>query len=273
VISENKFTHILYSGIIFLQKPPTLLIKMNSSKNIAIIVAAGKGERMQSHLPKQFLKLKNRPILWYTLIPFLKCQDISQIILAIPEPYKKNCQNDIIQPILEKFNFINSNPPKILCINGGKRRQDSVYSGLMAIESASIVVIHDGVRPFITEKQISSIVNQTKKKKAVLFAIPPKDTIKKVNSKKIIVDTIERAHTQMAQTPQAFSYDLIKRAHSYGKKNRLDVTDDSMLVEQLGEKVYTEPGHSFNIKITTPEDLIMAKGILEAWPIEESLLS
>ncbi|KPA10292.1 2-C-methyl-D-erythritol 4-phosphate cytidylyltransferase [Candidatus Magnetomorum sp. HK-1] len=244
---------------------------MNFSNNVAIIVAAGKGERMKSRLPKQFLTLNSQPILWHTLIPFLKCPNIHQIILPLPEAYKENCQNEIIKPLLKKLNIKVYDPPKVICINGGKRRQDSVYSGLMAIEKpASIVVIHDGVRPFITENQISELINQAKKKKAVIFGVSPRDTIKKINSNKSIADTIERSQVQMAQTPQAFSYDLIKRAHFTGKEKKLDVTDDAMLVEHLGEAVYVEPGHPLNIKITTPDDLILAKGIFKAWPPEES---
>ncbi|MBF0452018.1 MAG: 2-C-methyl-D-erythritol 4-phosphate cytidylyltransferase [Candidatus Magnetomorum sp.] len=245
---------------------------MTSSRNIAIIVAAGKGERMNSPLPKQFLMLNHHPILWHALKPFLKCVDIHQIIIAVPERFIETCQNQIIKPLLEELSMNDVGPQRIRCVCGGSRRQDSVYLGLQAIEEpASIVVIHDGVRPFITETQITSLINQAKEKKAVIFGLTPRDTIKKVNANNYITDTIDRSQVKIAQTPQAFSYPLIKRAHLLGQEKRLDATDDALLVEYLGEKVFVAPGHPLNIKITTPEDLILSQGILAEWPLKEIL--
>jgi len=243
---------------------------MKRAKNIAIIVAAGKGERMQSNLPKQFLMLNNHPILWHTLKPFLECSDIHEIILAVPKLYIEDCQNTIIQPLLNHYPFTN-HAQKIRCISGGDYRQESVYLGLQAIEKpASVVVIHDGVRPFVTPKQISLLIHQTQKKKAVILGIAPRDTIKKVDNNGYITATIDRNLMQMAQTPQAFSYELIRTAHDLGRQNKIEATDDAMLVERSGQKVFVAPGHPLNIKITTPEDLILSKGIIEAWPPEEN---
>ena len=240
---------------------------MRKSGNAAIIVAAGSGQRMKNNMPKQFLELANHPILWHTLKAFVQCQDINNICIVTPSLYHNKCKNEIIEPLLKELNLVESDRSRITSINGGARRQDSVYAGLQAIEGlAEIVIIHDGVRPFVTASQISGILNQARKKKAVIFGIKPRDTIKMVDHNNCIEQSIDRDHLLMAQTPQAFSYALIKKAHEYARNKGLNATDDAMLVEQMGEKVYVEPGHAFNIKITTPEDLIFSKTILTLWP-------
>ena len=240
---------------------------MRKPGNTAIIVAAGSGQRMNASLPKQFLELANRPILWYTLKPFIECQDIDKIFVVVPKLYKKKCENDIIAPLTKELKLDESYKDKIRCINGGERRQDSVYAGLKASEGLSnIVIIHDGVRPFVTPLQISRIINQARKKKAVIFGIKPRDTVKKIDHNNCIMQSINRDSLLMAQTPQAFSYTLIKQAHEFARNEGLCATDDAMLIEHMGEKVYVEPGHMFNIKITTPEDLILSKTIFTEWP-------
>jgi 2-C-methyl-D-erythritol 4-phosphate cytidylyltransferase len=240
---------------------------MRTSGNAAIIVAAGSGQRMKNSTPKQFLKLANHPILWYTLKPFVQCKDIDQIFLVTPALYHNKCINEIIKPLIKEFNIVDFDRPTISCIPGGARRQDSVYAGLQAIDSlADIVIIHDGVRPFVTANQISRIINQARKKKAVIFGIRPRDTVKMIDQKNFIKQSIDRDCLLLAQTPQAFSYAIIKKAHDYAKNKGLDATDDAMLVEQMGEKVYVEQGHTLNIKITTPEDLIFSETILSFWP-------
>jgi len=235
--------------------------------NVAIIVAAGSGQRMQSQMPKQFLELANRPILWHTLSAFLQCQDLDQIFVVVPELYKNKCENEIITPLIRTCNVIQSDHKKITCIAGGARRQDSVYIGLQAVESLSdIVVIHDGVRPFVTPSQITQIIDLAKKYKAVIFGIKPRDTVKMIDNNSCITQSIDRDRLLMAQTPQAFSFELIKRAHEFAINNEFSATDDAMLIEQIGAKVFVASGHPLNIKITTPEDLILSKNILTAWP-------
>ena len=245
-------------------------------KNIAIIVAAGKGERMKSHLPKQFLKLNHHPILWHTLKPFLECTDIHHIIVTVPESFINECQNQIIQPLLKQYSLSEkfSVDKDIDCIRGGHQRQESVYLGLKSINHpASIVVIHDGVRPFITSNQISLLIGQAKQKEAVIFGISPRDTIKQVDKNNDITATIDRNKIQMAQTPQAFSYELIMKAHETGRQKNIKATDDAMMVEHMGKKVFVEQGHPLNIKITTPEDLILSKGIFDVWKIIDPFAS
>jgi 2-C-methyl-D-erythritol 4-phosphate cytidylyltransferase len=235
--------------------------------NVAIIVAAGSGQRMQSRLPKQFLEIGRLPILWYTLSAFIQCPDLDKIFVVVPEYYTTKCENEIITPVAQKYNL--TAQKKITCIAGGKRRQDSVFIGLQAAEGFSdIVVIHDGVRPFITPSQISEIIKKAKEHQAVIFGIKPRDTVKMIDNNSCITQSIDRDRLMMAQTPQAFSYALIKRAHEFARSKDLCATDDAMLIEQMGNKVFVAPGHALNIKITTPEDLILAKSILTEWPHE-----
>lgn len=242
---------------------------MKQTGNAAIIVAAGSGQRMKTNMPKQFLELANRPILHYTLRPFIQCQDIDKIVVVVPKLFKKTCEDEIIAPLLKERSFDESNKSKIFCINGGDSRQESVYAGLQAIDGFSdIVAIHDGVRPFITPGQISLIIRQAREKKAVIFGIKPRDTVKQVGHNNCIKKSIDRNSLLMAQTPQAFSYALIRQAHECAMTSGLFATDDAMLMEWMGEKVYILPGHTLNIKITTPEDLIFSKNILTIWPPE-----
>jgi len=236
---------------------------MSKTKNAAIIVAAGKGLRMKAHKPKQFMPLSQQPILRYTLIPFIQCNSIHEIIVVVPESYIEECTHDILKPLTDD---ILHTEKKLQCIEGGARRQDSVFNGLQAVTGqVNIVVIHDGVRPFIKSSDISQLISQAREKKAVITGIKPRDTVKLVDQNHYIKQSIDRNCLQMAQTPQAFSYELIKRAHEYGQKERLDVTDDAMLIEHMGEKVFVASGHSMNIKITTPDDLLLAQAILPLW--------
>jgi 2-C-methyl-D-erythritol 4-phosphate cytidylyltransferase len=240
---------------------------MRAPENVAIIVAAGSGLRMKASMPKQFLELGNHPILWYTLKPFMQCQDINQIFIVVPKLYKNTCENEIITPLSQKFQRHTSGKLIINCISGGERRQDSVYAGLKAIGGlCDIVIIHDGVRPFVTPRHISHIINQAKMNKAVIFGMKPRDTVKMIDHNSAITQSIDRERLIMAQTPQAFSYALIKRAHEYANNKGFFATDDAMLIEYMGEKVFVEQGHPLNIKITTPEDLFFSKTILTHWP-------
>jgi len=237
------------------------------TKNCAIIVAAGKGTRMKAPQPKQFMALTSHPILWHTAKPFIQCKDIHEIIFAVPEIYIETCQREVIHSLCETLQVNDKNRSCLRCVKGGARRQDSVFAGLTELENTTdIVVIHDGVRPFVTPLQISRYVELAKEKKAVIPGIPPQETVKKVDEDGAINHTIDRSQIQMAQTPQAFSYELIKRAYDFGIQNSLTVTDDAMLVEKMGEKVYIDQGHPLNIKITTPEDLILAEKICQIWP-------
>jgi 2-C-methyl-D-erythritol 4-phosphate cytidylyltransferase len=224
-------------------------------KTIAIIAAGGQGKRIEGKLPKQFLMLKDKPILAHTVGKFERCELIEEIILVVPEDYLEYCS----QAIVDKYGF--KKVRKVVC--GGKERQDSVYSGLKACPSdTSIVVIHDGVRPFISPDKISESVEMCQEKRAVVLAVPVKETVKRVAHSNIIT-TLDREKLWLTQTPQTFEYKLILNAYKKAEEDNFVGTDDSALVERLGYEVTILEGDYKNIKITTTEDLMIAEKILE----------
>lgn len=217
------------------------------SKNIVIIVCSGKGKRMNMDMPKQFIHIKEKPIVSYTIDKFEQCKNIDEIIIVTNEEYIDFFKNDIIKRYdYKKINKV---------VSGGNERTDSVYNGLKCIdEKDCIVLIHDGVRPFIEEKYISDIIEKTKKYGACVLGVKAKDTIKICEDNKII-STPDREKIWLAQTPQAFRYYIIKKAYDEAMKTNFIATDDASLVENIGLDVFMVEGSYKNIKITTQEDL------------------
>lgn len=218
----------------------------------AIIVAAGKGVRMQARLRKQFIDLNSRPILVHTLRAFDACRAVNRLIVVVPENEITFCQRNILEPA--------SLGTRTLLVAGGKRRQDSVHNGLSAItEDDGIVLIHDGVRPLVTQKLIEECIDGAARWGACIPAILPVDTPKQIHDDGVIAKTLGRDSIRLAQTPQAFQLDLIRQAHEEAVRKNWDVTDDASLVERLGGRVHTIEGLTENIKITTPQDLQLAQ--------------
>lgn len=226
----------------------------------AIIAAAGKGVRMNSGARKQYLELDGIPILSITLKAFDKSPLIDEIILVIPSDDIEFCMEKVINPAgMQK---------KITPVAGGLKRQDSVYNGLLAVkEKNSTVVIHDGARPFISASNIEECVRESLLHKACILGLPASDTLKISDDSGFIEKTFERDSVWLAQTPQAFEYGLIKKAHDRARKDGFEGTDDASLVERMGVKVRIIRGSANNIKITTPEDLDLAKSMLQAGKI------
>lgn len=221
--------------------------------NSVIIVAAGSGKRMQRNINKQFIKLNEKEIISYTIDAFYKNKNIDEIIVCI----KQEEEEFFKKQILEKNDFKN-----IKIAYGGKERQDSIYNGLKCVDkNCKIVLIHDGARPFVDNRIIEECISVAKEKKAVVVGVPVKDTIKIVIDGKI-TDTPNRANLWSAQTPQTFDYSLIKKAYDEAYKSNYYGTDDSMLVENIGQEVTMIMGSYENIKITSPEDLNMGEQIL-----------
>lgn len=219
----------------------------------AIILAAGKGLRMKAGINKQFICIEEKPILYYTLNAFARNEFIDEIILVAARDEIDYCKNMIV----DKYNI-----PKVTkVIEGGEERYNSVYNGLISLENCDIVLIHDGARPFVSNKIINEGINFSKIYGAAACGVIPKDTIKIRDNEGMSKSSLERKKLFCVQTPQCFKYSLILEAH---KKlaNRETVTDDTTVVESFGSKVYLYEGDYFNIKITTPEDLILAKSIL-----------
>jgi 2-C-methyl-D-erythritol 4-phosphate cytidylyltransferase len=222
----------------------------------AIIVAAGQGMRMNDPVRKQYITLDGIPILRHTLNIYESCQRVNQIILVIPKADFDFCRDTILMPAkLQKH---------INLVAGGPERQDSVYNGLQIIEpDDGIVVIHDGVRPFVSEKQLLGCIEGAAEFGACIIGIPVFDTVKQVNAKNEIVQTHRRDALWLAQTPQAFRAKLIKKAHEAARKDGFKGTDDASLMERLGQTVKIIPGSRHNIKITSQEDLELARAILQ----------
>jgi 2-C-methyl-D-erythritol 4-phosphate cytidylyltransferase len=231
-----------------------LVLKGILLKTIALITAAGKGQRMQSEIPKQYLCLGEKPILVHTLQVFEACLAIDGIYLIVPQDQMAMVQKDIV----EKYHF-----KKILkLVRGGKMRQSSVWNGLQAIRSGcSIVVVHDGVRPFISCRLIEKSIEEAQKNGAAIVGVSVKDTVKRiVKGKK--VQTLPREEIWLAQTPQSFRFSLLIKAYRKAQQDNILGTDDASLVENLGHPITLIKGEYNNIKITSPEDLALAKFFL-----------
>jgi 2-C-methyl-D-erythritol 4-phosphate cytidylyltransferase len=223
----------------------------------AIIVAAGQGLRMQTRQRKQYLMLADLPILAHTLMVIDDCDLVDQIYLVIPQEDKEFCCKNILDGIRPVHH--------IELVPGGSRRQDSVYNGLQQIDpGCSIVIIHDGVRPFVRPDHLKACIDSARAYGAGILGISAYDTLKRVDDFGNIVDTIPRETIWLAQTPQAFRYDLIKKAHEQARSDGYQGTDDASLVERLGQTVRILPGSRNNFKITTEEDLKIARALLEA---------
>jgi 2-C-methyl-D-erythritol 4-phosphate cytidylyltransferase len=222
----------------------------------AIIVAAGKGIRMNDPVRKQYHLLAGRPIIVHALSVFDNCELIDEIFLVVPKEDLAFCRKQIVTPAnLSK---------KIILVPGGPKRQDSVFNGLLTIKDKNgIVVVHDGVRPLLIRENLEACIHEAKISGACIVGIPAHDTLKRVNSTGIIVETLERDTVWLAQTPQAFRYDLIRKAHENAQQQGYGGTDDASLVERLGVAVKVINGSRSNIKITSREDLELARTMLE----------
>jgi len=222
--------------------------RKEDKKVTAIIVAAGEGKRMKTSLPKPYLKLNGAPILALTLQPFERTRSVDEIILVVKEEFINYTKSHII----DKFGF--KKVSKI--IKGGERRQDSVKAGLDFAQH-EIVLIHDGVRPFIKSQLINRVINECKRCGAAIPAIPVKETIKKV-SNGYVTCTLNRNELYSIQTPQAFKRGVLEKAYALD----VDSTDSSSLVEKLGLQVKIVEGDPMNIKITDKEDIEYGKAFL-----------
>lgn len=227
-----------------------------SGKYISVIIpAAGMGKRMNSKINKQFIKIKDVPVLARTLIEFNNCDYIDEIIVVTRYDEIDFCKKEII----EKYGLYKVKN----VIQGGQERQDSVYNGLKEVNKKSdIVIIHDGARPFIKREIIEENIKFAIEYGACVTGVPVKDTIKKVNLNGEVVDTPNRKELWAIQTPQTFRYDLVLKAYEKAQLDNFLGTDDSMLVERIGHKVKIVMGDYSNIKITTPEDLIIAEALV-----------
>ena len=220
-------------------------------KTTAIILAAGKAKRMMAHKNKLFLELR-KPILIHSIEAFENHKLINEIIIVVNKKDLEACSKIVEKNIFKKLRRI---------IVGGETRQRSSYNGVIEADS-DIILIHDGARPLVTEDSITNSIRDALNYGASVVAVPLKETVKKIDNC-FVQNTLDRDALWVAQTPQTFKADIIKKAHETAKRDGFFGKDDSSLVERLGYKVRICRGHYENLKITTPDDLVIAKHIFK----------
>lgn len=226
---------------------------MNAS---AVVVAAGKGIRMGHTVNKVYLPIAGKPVLYYSLKVFDEIDWIKEIVAVVSKEEMEYCQENVIK----KYFF--KKPVKL--VEGGSERQYSVYNGIINTEEdCEIIAIHDGARPLVEKETVIKALKEAYLHKAAAVGVPVKDTIKVVDGKNFILNTPDRKYLWAIQTPQVFERNLIIKAHQKALEDGFLGTDDTVLVERLGYKVKVVEGDYRNIKITTPEDLIVAEAFLK----------
>lgn len=229
---------------------------MMRERNVAIVLAAGRGTRMKSEVQKQYLLLQGKPVLYYSLNEFQRCPFMDEVVLVTGEGEQDFCKKEILKPYgFDKVTNV---------IAGGKERYCSVYEGLKAISNCTYVYIHDGARPFIDQEMLQRAHDAVAKYQACAVGMPVKDTIKISDTDGFAAHTPNRNLVWAIQTPQVFSYELIRKAYDrIPKDGEVNITDDAMVMETFGEeRVKLVHGSYKNMKITTPEDLLIAKSLV-----------
>jgi len=230
---------------------------MSVFKSIALIPAAGMGKRMGASINKQYLQLNGMPIVARTISVFEQCPLIDAIYLVIPAEEIPYCQEHVVEAC--GFSKVTTIVP------GGRERQQSVMNGLKAMREyvcdEDVILIHDGVRPLVTENMLRDSIKIAGIHDGAVAAVPVKDTIKTVQHG-VVRDTPPRELLWQAQTPQSFRFGKIFAAHLSAEADGFAGTDDSSLIERSGGEVHIIQGDYRNIKITTPEDLILAEAFL-----------
>jgi len=222
---------------------------------VALVPAAGRGLRMGGSVPKQYLSIGGEPLIVQSLRILQAAPVVGQIILAVPSADIEYCEREIV--LRHRFTKVTK------VVAGGAERQDSVRHALAQVPSdTDIVLIHDAVRPFVTQRMIEEVVAASWKEGAAIIALPMRDTVKQVRTDGMIERTVDRTPLWLAQTPQAFRRDWIETAHRNAHAEGVRATDDAFLVEWLGHSVAVVEGSGENIKVTRPEDLVIGEAIL-----------
>ncbi|PXV86740.1 2-C-methyl-D-erythritol 4-phosphate cytidylyltransferase [Lachnotalea glycerini] len=229
---------------------------MKKDKCVAIVLAGGKGRRMESDIPKQYLELNGKPIIYYSINQFQNSDIIDEIVLVTGKDEIQFCKDRIV----DRYSF-----QKVKhIIEGGKERYHSVYNALQCINECDFVFIHDGARPFINLELINDLYKNVKEYQACVVGVQTKDTIKLADSDGFIAETPDRSKVWNIQTPQVFRWGIVKSAYDMlMKTDCCMVTDDAMVIEKmLKYKVKLVQGSYENIKVTTPSDLVIARAFL-----------
>ncbi len=214
---------------------------------------------MGGDVKKPYLPTNGKPILQHTVEKFLDVNDVREIILVVAHSELEGTRAEWTDRYADSGVVVK-------VIAGGRRRQDSIYEGLQHLEpETEIVLVHDAVRPMVTDKMIEAVINRTMTSGAAILAVPVNATVKEVEGiegKERIIRTVDRKKLWMAQTPQGFRKDILQKAYDALIEEDAEVTDDAQAVERLGHPVEIVPGSRANIKITTPDDLVLAKALL-----------
>ena len=222
--------------------------------NSGIIVAAGRGERMGSDVDKAFLSLGSKPVLIYSLQAFEKCVDIDEVILVVRKERVESARYAAQMFGCTKVRKI---------VAGGTQRQLSVANGLAELsEEVDVVAVHDGARPCVTPALISETIRSARQFGSGVAAVKITDTVKEVEKGIIISKTVDRTKLWRMQTPQTFKRELLEQALELVRKKKLTVTDDASAVEFVSRAVRLVPSSSANIKITSPDDLVLAAALM-----------
>ncbi|MFS7939307.1 putative 2-C-methyl-D-erythritol 4-phosphate cytidylyltransferase [Helianthus anomalus] len=217
-----------------------------------VLLAGGKGKRMGASMPKQYLPLLGQPIALYSFYTFSRMPEVKEIVVVCDTSYQ-----DIFEDAREKINV------DLKFALPGKERQDSVYNGLQTIDLTSeLVCIHDSARPLVTSSDVEKVLNDGLRVGASVLGVPAKATIKEGNSESFVVKTLDRKTLWEMQTPQVIKPELLKKGFELVNREGLEVTDDVSIVEHLKHPVYITHGSYTNIKVTTPDDLLLAERIL-----------
>ncbi len=219
-----------------------------------IIAAAGMSNRMGSKINKQFIWIDGKPVLGHTIEKFEKCKYIDEIIIVCKEEEIEYCRREIVRKY--KFRKVSN------IVRGGKERQDSIYNGILALnEKTDIVLTHDGARPFVKTKNIEDGIRAVLEHGSCVIGVPVTDTIKVLKDEDTVETTPDRSRLWAAQTPQCFFKHILIEGYENAIKERYFGTDDSSIVERAGHKVKMIMGSYDNIKITTPEDIVIAESL------------
>jgi len=225
------------------------------SRTAAIVPAAGRGSRIGLKIPKTFVDLGGAPLLARTIALLAASRRIALIQPVLPRAHLARFRTGI----LSRHRWAACRP----AVAGGRERQDSVAAGLRALpDDVEYVVIHDGARPFATTALVDRVLAEARRHGAALAAIPVQDTVKRVSADFFLAGTVDRRSLWLAQTPQAFSVGLLREAHARARAAGLEATDDAALVEALGHPVRVVLGSRLNFKITTREDLALARKLV-----------
>lgn len=219
---------------------------MSQLPEYAIIVAGGSGSRMQQQLPKQFIEVAGKPILMHTIERFYEYNPVLRLIVVLPQQ-----QLPTWRDLCRKHSF------KVfhMAVAGGATRFGSVKNGLGAVQGEGLVAVHDGVRPFVSTETIKAAFDAAAEHGSAVVAVSPKDSIRELRPEGS--KAVPRANYKLVQTPQCFQAGILRRAYEQAEQEYF--TDDASVVEQLGEKIVLVEGNYRNIKITTPEDLVLAE--------------